>query len=259
LAATVADAALAYAAIAGPDSLDPMSSHQPAPTLEGWDNVDLAGLTLGVYWPWFRHATDDVVSVCEAMLGTLERMGARVREVTIPGLEAARVAHQVTIAAEMTQALDSTYAAHHREHSLEVRLTLALARTFTARDYIKAQQVRTHLIANLTRVLEDVDAVISPTNALVAPPIPVDTLPDGESDLSTLVEIMRFVTPPNLTGHPAITFPAGYDGAGMPVGMQAIGRAWQEPTLLRLARAAEQAVERLAPAVHYPILPDALP
>jgi aspartyl-tRNA(Asn)/glutamyl-tRNA(Gln) amidotransferase subunit A len=57
-----------------------------------------------------------------------------------------------------------------------------------------------------------------------------------------------------LTGLPAISFPAGYNGAGLPLGMQAIGRAWQERTLLRLALAAEQAVQRQAPRVHYGIL-----
>jgi Asp-tRNA(Asn)/Glu-tRNA(Gln) amidotransferase A subunit family amidase len=63
-----------------------------------------------------------------------------------------------------------------------------------------------------------------------------------------------FVTPANLTGLPAISFPAGYNEAGLPIGMQAIGRAWEEPTLLRLALVTEQAVERRAPRVHYEIV-----
>jgi len=96
---------------------------------------------------------------------------------------------------------------------------------------------------------------VTPTTALVAPPIPPDALPDGESDLSTLMEIMRFATPANLTGLPAISFPAGYDSAGLPIGLQAIGRAWHEATLLRLALAAERIVERAAPQVHYRLLP----
>jgi Asp-tRNA(Asn)/Glu-tRNA(Gln) amidotransferase A subunit family amidase len=62
---------------------------------------------------------------------------------------------------------------------------------------------------------------------------------------------MRFTTQANMTGLPAISFPAGYDGAGLPIGFQAIGRAWQEPTLLRLALAAERTVERKRPWVHY--------
>ncbi len=65
---------------------------------------------------------------------------------------------------------------------------------------------------------------------------------------------MRFTTQANFTGLPAISFPAGYDEAGLPIGMQAVGRAWQESTLLRLALVAEQIVERRAPQVHYELL-----
>ncbi len=254
LAATATDAALGYAVMAGPDPKDPMSLHQPRPTLQGWDDLELKGLRVGVFWPWFRHATADMVTVCEALLVQFERMGIEVREIAIPELEAARIAHSVTIAGEMAQALSHTYAEHHREHGLDVRTNLALARAFTACDYIQAQRVRTRTMAAFDHVLEQVDAILTPTTGLTAPPIPKAALPDGESDLTTLVEIMRFVTPANLTGLPAISFPAGYSPAGLPVGMQAIGRAWQEPTLLRLALAAEQVVERKAPKVHYSIL-----
>ena len=254
LAATASDAALAYGLIAGPDPRDPISLHQPGPTLAGWDRPDLSGLTLGVYRPWFQHASADVVSACEGLLQELERSGATVREVAIPELEDGRVAHVITIAAEMAQALSWCYAEHCREHGLDVRINLALAREFTARDYIQAQRARTRMIGHFNRVLEQVDAIVTPSTGLTAPTIPQAALPDGESDLSTLIEIMRFSTPANLTGLPAISFPAGYDGAGLPIGMQAIGRAWQEPTLLRLALAAERAVERQAPEVYYEVL-----
>jgi Asp-tRNA(Asn)/Glu-tRNA(Gln) amidotransferase A subunit family amidase len=254
LAATATDAALAYGVIAGPDPRDPVSLHQPAPTLAGWNNLDLTGLTLGVYTPWFHHATGDMVSTGETLLQTFVDMGATVREVTIPDLEAARVAHVITIVSEMAQAMARYHADHHREHSLEVRLNLALGRAFTSRDYIQAQRVRTRMMAHFARALQDVDAIITPTTGLPAPLIPATAFPDGDSDLTTLTEIMRFVTPANLTGLPAISFPAGYTAAGLPVGMQAIGRPWQEATLLRLALAAEQTVERRAPQVFYDLL-----
>jgi Asp-tRNA(Asn)/Glu-tRNA(Gln) amidotransferase A subunit family amidase len=254
LAATATDAALAYAVMAGPDPQDPTSLLQPMPALGGWDRLDLSDLTLGIYQPWFRHASASVVSACEEMLKQFKGKGAKLREVIIPDLEAARVAHLITTAAEMVQALSDTYAAHHREHALDVRLNLASARAFTAADYIHAQQVRTRLIANFSRALEQVDVIVTPTTGLIAPIIPKAALSSGESDLVTLTEIMRFVTPANLTGLPAISFPIGYDDAGLPIGMQAIGRAWQEHTLLRLALSAERTVERKSPRVHYKIL-----
>ncbi|MCJ7584522.1 MAG: amidase family protein [Anaerolineales bacterium] len=55
---------------------------------------------------------------------------------------------------------------------------------------------------------------------------------------------------------PGISFPVGYNEASLPLGMQAIGRAWQEATLLRLALAAERVVDRRSPQIHYRILPE---
>jgi Asp-tRNA(Asn)/Glu-tRNA(Gln) amidotransferase A subunit family amidase len=254
LAATATDAALVYAVIAGSDPKDANTLHQPTPTLEGWEHTDLDGLKLGVYWPWFRHAAQNVVSVCEALLDKLEQKGARVREISIPNLEAGRIAHIITIAAEMNQALDHVYQEHHKEYGLDVRTNLALARQFTSSDYIKSQQVRTQMIEAFQTAFKNVDAILTPTTAIPAPAIPEDTLPDGDSDLTTLIEILRFTTYANLTGLPAISFPAGYNQTGLPIGLQAIGRPWEEATLLRLALAAEQVVERKPPQVFYRLL-----
>jgi Asp-tRNA(Asn)/Glu-tRNA(Gln) amidotransferase A subunit family amidase len=256
LAATATDAALAYAVMAGPDPKDPNSMRQPAPALAGWDQIDLNGLKLGVYWPWFRHATSEMVSACEAVLHKFESMGAELREVTIPDLESSRIAHTVTIAGEMAQALDHTYAGHHHQHGADVRINLALARAFTTMDYVKAQRVRTRLISNFAQAFEQVDAILTPATALPAPLIPKAALSEGESDLTTLIEIMRFATPANLTGLPAISFPVGYTGSNLPLGLQAIGRPWQEPTLLRLALAAERVVDRKGPELYFRILPE---
>lgn len=254
IAATAQDAALAYAVMAGPDPHDPGTLGQPPVSLAEFDRLNLDGLTMGVYWPWFNHATPAVVDVCKQMVQGFERLGAQVRQVEIPELEAARVAHVVTISAQMAAAMEHCYAAHQRDFGLDVRVNLALARLFTARDYIQAQRIRARAIAHFNRVLEQVDVIVTPATACAAPPIPADALPDGESDLGTLTEIMRFATTSNLTGLPAISFPADYDGQGLPVGVQVIGRPWAEHVLLRLAHAAEQMVERRKPQVHFQIL-----
>jgi Asp-tRNA(Asn)/Glu-tRNA(Gln) amidotransferase A subunit family amidase len=254
IAATATDLALGYAVMAGPDLCDPNSLHQPLPMLDNWDKPDLKGLKLGVYWPWFRHADAESVAACEAMLKQFEARGAEICEVVIPDLELNRIAHTITIVSEMAQSMSYWHDEHHRQHGLEVRLTLNLGRSFTARDYILAQRVRTRMINHFKKAFEQVDAILTPSTGITAPPIPKAALPDGESDLSTTVEIMRFATQANMTGLPAITFPAGYTSKGLPIGMQAIGRAWEEATLLRIAVNAEEVVERKSPKVHYQIL-----
>jgi len=254
IAATAHDTALGYAVLAGPDPHDPHTLHQPEITLQGFDQLDLSDLTLGVYWPWFRHATPEVVAGCETMLKALQSLGAKVHEVEIPGLEAARVAHVISITSEMNAGLERYYKEHRKDYSLEVRINLSLSRAFTPQDYIQSQRVRTRLVNVIDQVFKQVDFIVTPTSAVIAPPIRPDSLPHGDSDLTLLTEIMRYATPANLTGHPAITFPAGYTPIGLPIGFQAIGRYWQEHNLLRLAYAAEQLVERKKPQVYYDLL-----
>ena len=253
IGATVADVALTYAAIAGPDPQDAMSQHQPPVTLDGWDSGDLRGLTLGVYREWFNHAVPDIVAANNEMLDRLAQAGAQIREIEIPGLEAMRVAHVITILSEMAASMDNL-GAKPSDFGAATRINLVLGRAFTARDYVQAQRVRTQAMAAFDRIYEEVDVIVTPATAVTAPSIPTGGLTYGWSDLSVVTEVMRFVVPGNLAGLPAITFPVGYDAQGLPIGMQAMGRAWEEHLLLRAAYAAEQVVERKRPSLHYPIL-----
>ncbi len=254
LAGSALDAALGYAVLAGPDRRDPNSLHHPPVRFERITDTELSDVVLGVYWPWFRHAAPEVVRTCEELLEGFKSLGARVQEVTIPALDPARVAHLITISSEMAAALDRYYPAHHQDFALETRTNLALARTFTSRDYLHAQRIRTQTIANFEHALEQASVIVTPATAIPAPPIKPSAETGGESDLTQLSEIMRYAPYSNFTGHPAISFPAGCDSQGLPIGFQAIGKPWQEHVLLRLAYAAEQLIQRQAPQVYYPIL-----
>lgn len=252
IASTARDAAIGYALMAGPDGRDPHTLGQPPVSLDGLE-AGVKGLRLGVYTPWFDDAAPEVVAACRALLARLERDGAVLVEVELPDLELCRVAHAVTILSEMATSMDA-YAAHRQEHGLGVRLNLALARALTNRDYVRAQQARTRFSAHVERALTRVDVLVTPTTAITAPEIGADVLPRGESNLDVTSALMRYVFPANLTGHPAISFPAGYDAQGAPIGLQGIGRYWDEATLLRLAEAAHGLVDRRAPQVHTRLL-----
>jgi len=257
LAANAFDAFLAYAQIAGVDPKDPHTLQQPAMRLPDLRKPVIKGLRIGIYGPWFRHADDETVSICENLLKQYVRLGARLAEIVLPELEDIRVAHTVTIGAEMTAAMARHYRAHRTDFGLDVRINLALARSFTARDYLLAQRIRTRAIGHFKAALQQVDVIITPAAGCVPPPISEKALESGESDLSTLVEIMRFAVPANLTGLPAIAFPAGYTAGHLPVSLQAIGRPWHEDLLLAIAHASESLIERQAPALFYPVLSSA--
>jgi Asp-tRNA(Asn)/Glu-tRNA(Gln) amidotransferase A subunit family amidase len=254
LAATAEDAALAYAVMAGPDPLDPISMQQPPHTIEGYSDARLDGVRLGICRPWFEHAAPEVVAACEQAAEQFRARGAEIVEVRIPGLDAMRVAHVIAILSEMTAAMARYDAAHRRDFELNTQIMLSMARAFTSSDYVKAQQVRAQALRAFDEVFANADAILSPAAAIPAPPIPEKALPQGESDTSTVTEMMRYAFPANLTGLPAISFPVGYTAAGLPVGMQAMGRHWEEHLLLRLAFTAEQFVPRRRPAVYTDLL-----
>lgn len=254
LAATVRDTAIAYALMAGPDSKDPNSRQQPALTLDGVGDGDLSGTTIGVFRPWFEDADADVVARCDEALEALKSAGATIKEIEIPELRLLQAVHLVTIVAEMAASQLDHFAQMRKRYGLDTRLNLALARRLGAYDYVHAQRHRARLCEHFTRVMGEVDAIATPSTGCTAPAIPADSLVTGESNLPVTAKIMRFAQPGNLTGLPGISVPAGYDANGLPVGLQLLGRAWEEHRLLRFAAVVESAVERRAPAIHRRLL-----
>jgi Asp-tRNA(Asn)/Glu-tRNA(Gln) amidotransferase A subunit family amidase len=246
IAGSVRDLVYAYAVLAGPDPCDRATIAQPNVSITGWDREDLTGVTFGVYPPWFEHSTPEIVETCRDLLGKLESAGAMIREVEIPGLDEIRVAHAITILSEIASAM-SSYRDRFHLFAPATRLSLSLATAFTASDYLQAQRVRAQGMATFDGLFRDVDAILTPATAVTAPRIPDNGLPAGISDLGTVTEIMRYIVPGNLLGLPAISFPAGYDRDGLPIGMQAMGRHWEEHVLLRIARVAEGMVEHRRP------------
>ena len=250
LAASVEDAALIYSVIAGVDPKDENTLKQPAVTLKDWNKADLSGVKAGIYPEWFEHADPEVVKVNYMLVAQLKSRGLEVKEISIPNLDATRVAHAVTILSEMATSM-RRYADHRKEQGAPVRLNLVIGEALTAYDYIQAQRMRTRAMNNFYTVFNDVDVILTPATAKTAQPFLPGGLDGGWTDLSLDTEMMRFIIPGNLLGLPSISFPSGYDSRGLPIGMQAIGRHWEENLLLRVAFNAEQVVERKLPRMYF--------
>ncbi|HCP45587.1 MAG TPA: hypothetical protein DIU15_06080 [Deltaproteobacteria bacterium] len=246
---------MGYAVLAGPDPRYQAGLGQPPPHLSQLHNGDLSGIRIGVYRPWFEDAQAPLVAACQETLERFQAAGAEIIDIEIPDLELGRLAHTVSIGSEMATAREEGWDQHRKDYGLDVRVNLTIARTFSASDYVRAQQARTRMSHIFGDLLRSVDVVATPTTGITAPLIPEDALPAGQSDLETLSIIMRFAFPANLCGLPAIAFPVGYDPQGLPISFQAMGGPWQEHTLLRLAVLAEQWLERRKPAVHFDLLP----
>ncbi len=207
-------------------------------------------MTAGIYKEWFEHADQEVVKKNYDLLEEMKSRGLVVKEIEIPELNATRVAHAVTILSEMAISLRQ-YADHRKEQGAAVRLSLVIGEVLTAMDYLQAQRMRTRAMNNFNKIFKEVDVILTPATAKTAQPILQGGLQAGWSDLSLDTEMMRFIIPGNLLGLPAISFPCGYDTRGMPVGMQAIGRHWEEHVLLRVAYNAERVVKRALPGRYF--------
>lgn len=250
MGASVEDVTMVYQIIAGPDPQESLSQQQPPVSVDGWNIPNLNGLRLGIYQEWFHHASPEIVRSNEMMIAEFEKAGAILINVTIPELDAMRIAHVVTILSEMASSMKS-YPDHWKDFAPATRLTLQLGKEMSSHDYIQAQRMRTRGIRHFSKVFEEVDVILTPTTALTGPVVPPAALAKGWSDLSSDTEMMRFVFPGNLLGLPAISFPVGYDQDGMPIGMQAIGNYWTEALLLRVAYNAELKFTRSLPKNYF--------
>ncbi len=256
ITSTALDAAIAYSYLAGPDTRQSCTQEQPAVDLKNFENSNLEGVKLGVFYSWFSHASEDVVNCCEQMLNSFKSQGAEVKEIEIPHLDEIRVSHAVTIATEMFTSLKTYMKPFRQPFGLDALINLTLAKRFSGSEYVKAQRVRARMISNFKNIFLDVDAIVTPSTACTAPPILTDALINGESDLKTLTELMRFVPEANLGGFPAVSFPVGYDAKGLPVGMHLMGRPWDESFLLRMAKTSEKFFARHPPMMRFSLLPD---
>jgi len=250
LGQTVADVAAAYAIVAGADAADPATLAQPAPHLDGLEERSLNGLRLGICWPYFEDADPDVVARCKEAVRALTEAGATVVEVPPPDLNTILWSHSCIILSEMRDALRPHIEADVTRFALDTRTNLAIAAHFGSADLVHAMRHRTRLTRETLALMKNIDAMVTPTTGITAPPIPELSLPDGESNLPVVDALMRYVRLANLSGLPAISVPAGYDAKGLPVGVQLMARAYEENLLLRMGRVIEAAVPRRIPKVH---------
>jgi aspartyl-tRNA(Asn)/glutamyl-tRNA(Gln) amidotransferase subunit A len=236
---TVEDTAIMLQAIAGHDPKDPTSSRSPVPDYSEALREDVRGLTVGVPRHFF-FADDPTIdrqtlAVVEAALKTLEALGARVVEVTIPTLTYAGAAQPVIM-------LSEAFAYHARrlrtkpeEFGDMVRARFRMGGLFTGGEYVQAQRVRNVLKRDFATALQQVDVIASPTMSNPAPAF-------QGIDVMTTARMPSFTGPYNLTGMPATSVPCGFTSAGLPVGLQLAGKPFDESTVLRAAYTYQQQV-----------------
>jgi aspartyl-tRNA(Asn)/glutamyl-tRNA(Gln) amidotransferase subunit A len=249
---TVEDAALTMQVIAGHDALDPASADIPIPPFTSGLGQDLEGLKVAYPRSFFatqEGMTAEVVASLDAAAQQITRLGARVEEVELPDFELFNACGRVILIAE-------AYAIH--EHNLLTRpldyarytyQRMMVGATLSAADLTQALRLRRELSGIInTRILGTYHAIITANSFTPAPRL--DEFPADVPPKMTL-QTMPF----NVTGNPALAIPTGFSKSGLPLGMQIVGRAFDEPTVLRIAAAYEAACGWISkrPEVELPI------
>ncbi len=244
LARTTRDAALLLGVIAGPDPLDATSSRRAVPDYLGALSGDVRSLRVGVAGGFYAEGLDAAVTraLAEAM-AVVEDLGAVVEAVAVPdpGPMVAACSNPM-VRAESAAVHARLLKERPGELQPAVRDRLAPGLTVSAHEYLQGQRLR----ARFTR--EFIGSAFSRIDVLVTPtiPEPAPALADAKAGASADViarmgRFSRLTRPFNALGLPALSIPCGASPDGRPLGMQLVGRPFDEATLLRLGDAYERA------------------
>ncbi|HEU4505532.1 MAG TPA: Asp-tRNA(Asn)/Glu-tRNA(Gln) amidotransferase subunit GatA, partial [Nitrospira sp.] len=260
----VADAALLLGAIAGHDPMDSTSADLPVPDYtKALKKKDLKKLTVGVPAEFFAEGLDpEVEQAVRAAIEELKNLGGTIKEIHLPRTDAAVAVYYVIATAEAssnlarydgvkfglrakeTKDLLDLYTKTRQEgFGPEVKRrimlgTYALSSGYYDAYYGKAQAVRTLICQDFRTAFNEVDLIVTPVT-----PTPAFRLGEKSEDPLQMYLSDIYTISINLAGVPAISVPCGFSKAGLPIGMQLIGRAFEEETLLRAAHAYEQSTQ----------------
>jgi aspartyl-tRNA(Asn)/glutamyl-tRNA(Gln) amidotransferase subunit A len=241
LARTAAEVALALRVLAGHDAHDETSSRRAIPDYPAEIGARLRGLKVAVMHQWFFEALDpEVASAVTQALDTVKSLGATLVEVHLPHLEEALGAHRAIIFPEASAFHQSYLAGRAPQYGDDIRPLLLGGQFLPAVDYLQALRVRRRIRREWAQVFDGIDALATPTSPITAPNFGAQTadLPGGPKPL--VRAFLDLTLPFNLSGHPALSVPCGFSQAGLPIGLQLVGKPFGESALLRIAHQYQQ-------------------
>ena len=260
-AASVRDAATIVGVIAGHDPCDATSSTAPVPDYAAESDRPVEGLRIGIPAEYFGEGLDpEVRAAIEQGIAALEAAGCKTMPVSLPHTRYAIPAYYLVATAEASanlarfdgvrygyrSAKSDTLSAmycHSRDEGFGAEVkrrillgTYALSAGYYDAYYLKAQKVRTLIRRDFEKVFANHDVIVTPTAPTTAFRIGEKTSDPLQMYLSDIFTISI-----NLAGLPGLSLPCGFDAAGLPIGLQIVGRPFEEETVFRAAHAYEQA------------------
>jgi aspartyl-tRNA(Asn)/glutamyl-tRNA(Gln) amidotransferase subunit A len=183
----------------------------------------------------------DVLDAWRRAVAELEQLGA----------ERVNVAFSESIKPSASPARMAEAAAYHEQwlrerpgdYGADVRESLLSAGQASAVDFVKSERGRASLLVEMREIFERVDVLVTPTLPVTATRIGEREVDIEGQRVPLPAQMIRFTLPFNQTGHPAASVPCGFDGQGLPIGLQIAGRPWDEATVLRVANTYQEATQ----------------
>jgi aspartyl-tRNA(Asn)/glutamyl-tRNA(Gln) amidotransferase subunit A len=244
LARTVEDCALLLGLMAGADPEDATASTLPVPDYLAATTASIKGLKIGVPTAFYVDDLDaDVTKALDNTIAVLKREGADIVEVELPDQRQLSAACQLVLAVEAAAFHKRWLIERPQDYGPQVLMRLQNGLAIPAVLYLEAMRWRGTALAAHIAATAGVDAVLAPVAPVAAPSIAetdVGNSPDAEAVIQRLT---RFTRPINYLGLPSLSIPAGFNDKGLPVGLQLIGRSFDEATLLTIGAVFQRATD----------------
>jgi aspartyl-tRNA(Asn)/glutamyl-tRNA(Gln) amidotransferase subunit A len=242
IARTVYGAAAMLEAMAGGDHRDPAAVGMSTPSYTAQLRDGIAGLRVGVDHDWaLTGVQEDVRAAFQKALACLQDLGAEIVEVSVPRVEEAMEAALTILSAEAAAVHEEFLRTRAGDYQPDVRARLERGLPIRGTDYARARRTGELVRRDLARLFEQVDLLATPMCAIPAPRLGQQDIAINAEVTSVMAPLTQYTRIFNLTGLPAISAPCGFSAEGLPIGLQLVGRAWEEATVLRAAHAYEAA------------------
>jgi aspartyl-tRNA(Asn)/glutamyl-tRNA(Gln) amidotransferase subunit A len=236
MAWTAQDCAILLDAIAGHDPADPASVSVPLPGFARAITTPIKGLRIGVLRRFYEHdvpASPEVLHMMTRAMTTLRGLGCHVEEAQLPSVQEYNAVGRVIISSEAYALHEATLKRRLADYSRVFRVRVLAGALVRAADYITAQRRRTDLITETARAFEKFDVLIVAPTATAAPLL-TDQRPDDGFSRPFLTTVA------NVAAIPSMVVCGGFTAAGLPLGLEIMGPAWGDATVLRVGHHFEQ-------------------
>ena len=244
LAQTVEDCALLTGLMAGADPEDPTASQLPVPDYMAATKQPIKGLKIGVPTAFYVDDLDaEVARVLDETLATLKKEGAEIVKVELPDQRQLTAACQFVLATEAAALHKRWMIERPQDYGAQVLMRLQNGLAIPAVSYLEAMRWRGPALSAYITAVAGTDAVIAPVAPMPAVTIAESDVGNSLDAEAVIQRITKFTRPINYLGLPSLSIPSGFTRSGLPVGMQLIGRSFDEAMLLRIGAAFQRATD----------------